>query len=119
MTHKEPIHSVGVPSRFALAGHPIHPMFIPFPIALLLAAFGADVFFATNRDPFFARAALWLAGTGALAGLGAAAFGLADFLTIERARVHTIGWIHAIAAGTTVVLAGTNWLLRLGDPVGA
>ncbi len=119
MTHKKPIHSVGVPSRFALAGHPIHPMFIPFPIALLLAALGADVFFATNRDPFFARAALWLAGTGALAALTAAAFGLADFLTIDRAREHAIGWIYAIGAGTTVALAITSWLLRLSDPIQA
>jgi FtsP/CotA-like multicopper oxidase with cupredoxin domain/uncharacterized membrane protein len=110
-------HSAGAPSRFAVAGHPIHPMLIPFPIALLLAAFGADLAFARSADPFFARAALWLAGTGALAALGAAAFGLADFLTIERARAHAIGWIHAIGAGTTIALAATSWLLRLGDPV--
>jgi FtsP/CotA-like multicopper oxidase with cupredoxin domain/uncharacterized membrane protein len=112
-------HSEAAPSRFAVAGHPIHPMLIPFPLALLLAMFGADVAFAASRDQFFARAALWLAGAGALAGLGAAAFGLADFLTIERARVHRIGWIHAIAAGTTITIATANWLLRLGDPVAA
>jgi FtsP/CotA-like multicopper oxidase with cupredoxin domain/uncharacterized membrane protein len=112
-------HSEGAPSRFAVAGHPIHPMLIPFPLALLLAMFGADLAFAASRDPFFARAALWLAGTGALAGLGAAAFGLADFLTIERARVHRIGWIHAIAATTSITIAAANWLLRLGDPVAA
>ena len=118
MTHSVD-HSEGAPSRFAVAAHPIHPMLIPFPIALLLAAFGADLAFAMSHDPFFGRAALWLAGTGVLTGLGAAAFGLADFLTIERARVHTIGWVHAIAAGTTLVLAATSWVLRLGDPVGA
>ncbi len=119
MKRPAPDHSVGAPSRFALAGHPIHPMLIPFPIALLLAAFGADLAFAMSADPFFARAALWLAGTGALAALVAAAVGLADFLTIERARLHQVGWIHAIGAGTTVVLAATSWLMRLGDPVGA
>lgn len=94
-------------------------MLIPFPIALLLAAFGADLAFAASRDPFFARAALWLAGTGALTAMAAAAFGLADFLTIERAREHRIGWVHAIGAGTTIVLAVTSWLLRVGDPAAA
>ncbi len=112
-------HSAGAPSRFALAGHPVHPMLILFPIALLLTAFGADVAFAVSRDPFFARAALWLAGAGVLAAMGAASFGLADFLTIERARAHRTGWVHAIGAGTTIVLAGASWLLRFGDPVGA
>ena len=112
-------HTFGAPSRFTVAGHPIHPMLIPFPIALLLTAFGADLAFAVSADTFFARAALWLAGIGALVATGAATVGLADFLTIERARAHTIGWVHAIGAATTVALATTSWLLRLGDPVAA
>ena len=111
-------HTAAAPSRFALAGHPIHPVLVPFPIALLLAAFGADLAFAVSGDPFFARAALWLAGLGALAAAGAAVFGLADFLTIERARAHTVGWVHAIGAGTTIVLAAASWLARVGDPIG-
>lgn len=112
-------HTAGVPSRFAIAGHPIHPMLIPFPIALLISAFGADLGFAASGDAFFARAALWLAGAGALAAAGAAAVGLADFLTIERARTHRVGWVHAFGAGTTIALAATSWLVRLGDPVAA
>jgi FtsP/CotA-like multicopper oxidase with cupredoxin domain/uncharacterized membrane protein len=112
-------HTSVAPSRFALAGHPVHPMLIPFPIALLLMAFGADLAFAASADAFFARAALWLAGVGALAALVAATIGLADFLTIERAREHTIGWVHAIGAGTTLTLAAASWLLRVGDPVAA
>ena len=112
-------HTFGAPSRFTVAGHPIHPMLIPFPIALLLTAFGADLAFAASADTFFARAALWLAGIGALVATVAATVGLADFLTIERARAHTIGSVHAIGAATTVALATTSWLLRLGDPVAA
>lgn len=117
--HASMDHNAGAPSRFALAGHPIHPMLIPFPIALLLSAFGADLAFAASNDAFFARAALWLAGLGLVAAAVAASVGLADFVTIDRARVHTVGWVHAIGAGTTLVLAAASWLARLGDPIGA
>lgn len=112
-------HTAGAPSRFAVAGHPIHPMLVPFPIALLVSAFGADLAFAVSGDPFFARVAFWLAGTGFVAAIAAASVGLADFLTIERARVHRVGWVHAAAAGTTIALAAASWLLRLSDPVAA
>lgn len=110
-------HSAGAPSRFAVAGHPIHPMLIPFPIALLLSAFAADLAFAASGDAFFARAALWLAGLGLVGAAAAASVGLADFITIDRARVHTVGWVHAIGAATTIALAAASWLTRLGDPV--
>ena len=33
------------PSKAAIAGHPIHPMLIPFPIAFLVATFVCDLIF--------------------------------------------------------------------------
>lgn len=36
-------HTTGVPSRAAIAGHPIHPALIPFPIAFLIAALATDL----------------------------------------------------------------------------
>jgi FtsP/CotA-like multicopper oxidase with cupredoxin domain/uncharacterized membrane protein len=112
-------HTTGVPSTAAIAGHPIHPMLIPFPIAFLLAAFVSDVGFWWTGDPFWARASLWLVGVGFLTGVAAAVFGLIDFWTIERAREHRIGWVHAIGNGAVLVLALASVLLRRGDPVAA
>ena len=112
-------HTQGVPSTVAIAGHPLHPMLIPFPIAFLVAAFGADMAGVGTGDPFWTRVALWLNGAGALTAALAALVGLTEFLTIARARVHPVGWIHAFGAGTVVLLATMSWLLRLGNPLAA
>ncbi len=57
-------HSQGVPSTAAIAGHPLHAMLIPFPIAFLLGALAADLAAWGTGDAFWTRAALWLAGAG-------------------------------------------------------
>ena len=112
-------HTKGVPSTAAVGGHPIHPALVALPIAFLVGAFGADVGFLVTNDPFWARGALWLMGLGAALGVVAAVPGLVDFLTIDRARVHRIAWVHALGNGIVLVLALVSWLLRLGDPVPA
>lgn len=104
------------PSRAALFGHPLHPMVIPFPIAFLVGALGADLAHWGTGDPFWARAALWLVGVGLLMGALAALLGLIDFLSIGRARAHAMGWIHALGNAAALLLSLLNWLIRLGDP---
>ena len=56
-------------SRAAIAGHPLHPMMIHFPVAALLALVPVDAAFIVGGDPFWARAGLWLAGVGAIGGI--------------------------------------------------
>lgn len=112
-------HREGVPSRAAIFGHPIHPMLIPFPIAFLVGALGADLAYWWVDDAFWARAALWLTGTGFLAGAAAAIFGLTDFIGIGRAREHAAGWIHFLGNGTALTLALVSWLIRLGGAADA
>jgi uncharacterized membrane protein len=111
-------HSGGVPSRAAIAGHPIHPMLIPFPIAFFVGALVTDLVFLLTGDPFWARTSLWLIVGGLAGGLIAAIFGLTDFLTIPRVREHSIGWIHALGNGTVLLLSLVNLLLRLANPQG-
>ena len=41
---------------------------MPFPIAALTGAFLADLQFLRTADPFWARGALWLVGTGLASG---------------------------------------------------
>ena len=112
-------HTRGVPSNAVIAGHPIHPMLIPFPIAFLIGALVTDLAYWWTADEFWARSSFWLVGAGFVAGIVAAVFGLVDFVTIDRARQHRIGWVHAIGNGAVLVLALASVLWRRGDPVAA
>ena len=106
----------GVPSTVAIAGHPLHPLSVIFPIAFLAAALGSDFGYWLTSDFFWARASLWLIGLGLAGGVLAAAIGLSDFLQIERVRKRSAGWAHLILNVSLLVLTLVNFLLRLGDP---
>ncbi|MEH1910138.1 DUF2231 domain-containing protein [Nostoc sp.] len=105
----------GVPSTVAIAGHPLHPLSVIFPIAFLAAALGSDIGYWLTGDFFWARASLWLIGLGLAGGFLAAAIGLSDFLKIERVRKRSAGWVHLILNVSLLVLSLVNFLLRLGD----
>jgi uncharacterized membrane protein len=107
-------YAEGVTSTAAIAGHPIHPMLVPFPIAFLVGALVTDLVFLGTGGGFWARASFWLLIAGVVTGLVAALFGLIDFVTIRRARAHSAGWIHFLGNLVAVVLAGVSVLLRRG-----
>lgn len=106
----------GVPSTAAIAGHPIHPMIVPFPLAFLFSVVVTDLVQLTTGDPFWARLSFWLLAAGLLTGALAAVFGLTDFLTISKVRMHTAAWVHFIGNVGAVSLAFINLLLRWDDP---
>ncbi|WP_340120781.1 DUF2231 domain-containing protein [Methylobacter svalbardensis] len=105
-------------SRMSIAGHPIHPMVIHFPVAFLLGLVGADLAYLFLADPFWARVGLWLAGLGSLGGWLAGLVGLVDLVTVSRIRNLVIAWSHALMAVMTLSLASFNWLLRINDANG-
>ncbi|MGE0315102.1 MAG: DUF2231 domain-containing protein [Lautropia sp.] len=104
-------------SRAAIAGHPLHPMMIHFPVAALLGLVPADLAWLYGGDPFWARAGLWLAGVGAVGGWVASVAGLVDLLTVRRIRSLVNAWMHALIAVMMLSLATLNWRTRLiGEP---
>jgi uncharacterized membrane protein len=105
-------------SRAAVAGHPIHPMVIHFPVAALIGLMGADLAYLWTGDAFWLRMAIWLAGVGAVGGWIASIAGLVDLLTVRRVRRLITAWMHAVLAVMLLSLATLNWLLRLSDAGG-
>ncbi|MBD2213508.1 DUF2231 domain-containing protein [Nostoc linckia FACHB-104] len=105
----------GVPSTVAIAGHPLHPLSVIFPIAFLAAALGSDFGYWLTKDFFWARASFWLIGLGLGGGVLAALIGLSDFMKIERVRKRKAGWAHLILNVSVLVLTLVNFLIRLGD----
>lgn len=103
------------PSSVAIAGHPLHPMLITFPVAYLLAVPASDLAFWWTADPFWARASLWLAGCGLLAGMLAALAGMLDFMLVKGIRRHVSSWSHFLVAVMMLSMAAASWWMRLPD----
>ncbi len=104
-------------TRVAVAGHPIHPMLVTFPIAFLLAMVPADLAWIFTGDEFWARLALWLSGTGFFMGMVAGIAGTIELLIIPGVRRRGASWSHFIVAVTLISVAFANWYLRIADPV--
>lgn len=106
-------HFDNTESRIAVLGHPIHAMSVAFPIALTFCTFGADALYWWTGDAFWARAALWAAGTGFLFGMLAGFSGTAELLLVSGIRARAPAWTHFIIAVTLLALLGANWGYRL------
>lgn len=102
-------------SYIAIAGHPLHPMLITFPVAYLMATLASDIGYWWTADPFWARASLWLAGAGLFIGLLAALAGTLDFMLVKEIRRHVTSWSHFLMAVMMLSMAGANWWLRMPD----
>lgn len=114
--HERPLR--GVPSTAAIAGHPIHPMLVPYPVAFLTGAIGSDLMARNTQDPFWSRASRWLLGAGIVSGLAAGAVGAIDYFTIRRAREKTVGKLHAYGNPLALGLAAASLSLRRNDDGG-
>lgn len=108
----------GAPSKVRLGRHPIHASLVHFPVAFVLGGLAADGAFWWTGDPFWARAALWVIGAGALLGATAALVGMADFLLVKEIRRFVSSWNHSLIAVVLVSMALANWWLRIDDPAG-
>jgi len=113
-SHESEYRDSGIVSTVAIAGHPLHPLLVTFPIGLLSAVFATDVGFLLTGDEFWARASIWLIGAGFISGIVAAVTGMSDFLRINRVRKRRAGWVHMIGNIALLSLTLVNWLIRLG-----
>lgn len=109
----------GITSTVAIAGHPLHPLIVTFPIAFLVAVLGTDLGYWLTGDLFWARASLWLLGAGFVSGIVAALTGMMDFLKIDRVRKRRAGWFHMVGNVTALGLTLINWFLRLNNEADA
>lgn len=82
-------------STASIAGHPIHPMLIPFPIAFFVATFVCDLAFWQTANGAWATGAMWLLGAGLVMAALAAVAGLTDVLGEPRIRALNDVWWHA------------------------
>ena len=108
-------HQANPRSTASIAGHPIHPMLIPFPIAFFVGTFVCDLVFWGTRNPSWFDATLWLLGAGLIMAALAAVMGLIDVLGEPKIRALNAAWWHAGGNVLVVVLEVVNFFLRYGE----
>jgi uncharacterized membrane protein len=102
-------------STLSIAGHPLHPMIVPLPIASFIGALASDIAYANTSNLFWAEASQWLLGVGILMALVAAVGGFIDFFGDARIRAIPAATRHMAGNLALVVLEAFNFFVRLGD----
>lgn len=103
-------------STVTIAGHPLHPLLVPLPIGLFVAALATDIIYISDGSVGWAEASRWLLGGGLVGTLIAAIAGFADFAGNSNIRAFRDAWMHLFANLALVLIQGVNLILRLPDP---
>ncbi|MCX5068811.1 DUF2231 domain-containing protein [Micromonospora lupini] len=101
-------------SRLKVLGHPVHPMLVMFPVALLVTAVLFDIVDTVGGPDFLAEVAYWNITVGLVGGLLAAVAGSFDLLAIPTGtRAKRVGLLHAGANIAVILLFAAVWAVRL------
>ncbi|ABP56409.1 DUF2231 domain-containing protein [Salinispora tropica] len=101
-------------SRLKVLGHPLHPMLVMFPVALLATAVLFDVVDTVGGPDFLGEVAYWNLTVGLVGGLLAAVAGTFDLLAIPTGtRAKRVALTHAAANVALILLFAAVWAVRL------
>jgi uncharacterized membrane protein len=106
-------------SAASVRKHPIHPMLIPFPIALWIFSFFADLIYVLGfGGAVWADLAFYTMAGGLIGALLAAVPGVIDYRSISDPHVKRIATWHMAVNVTVAVLFAVNLWLRIGQAPG-
>jgi uncharacterized membrane protein len=112
------IEEENMESSAKIAGHPIHPMLVVFPLGLLATAVGLDLVYVFTDNAVLPQVAFWNMGIGIVTGLLAAVFGAIDWWAIPKGtRAKAVGLWHGLGNVVLVVLFAASWLMRMDAPI--
>ena len=98
-----------------IAGHPIHPMLVPIPIACFVGTLLSDIVYWRTAEIFWADMSAWLVSVGVVIGILAALAGLVDLLSSPAIRAQGPAWPHALGNILVLILATINMLIHTRD----
>jgi len=107
-------------SPASFAKHPIHPMLVPFPIALWIFSLVSDIVYGLGwGGPIWSDMAFYTMAGGILGGLAAALPGLIDYLSLSDPVPAKIARTHMIVNLAIVAMFCVNLWLRMTAAPGA
>jgi len=103
-------------SPASIGGHPIHPMIIPFPIALWVFSLVADLIYLWRGNPVWKDSiAFYALLAGIIGAVAAAVPGLIDWLSLtDKAVVKIANWHARLNVIALLVFAGSFYLRTRG-----
>lgn len=104
-------------SKFAIAGHPIHPMLVAIPVGLFAWTFVSDlVYLAQDKDHMWYSIAFWTGIAAIVSALVAALPGFGDFVTMARKTdAREVAVVHMLLNLANVALFFAAMVLMLDD----
>ena len=102
-------------STASIAGHPIHAMIVPFPIAFFTLALVMDIAYWQSSNLTWKHFAEWLLFAGIVCGVLAAVAGAVDFIARREIRDRPPAWPHAIGNAIVLLLATLNSFVHARD----
>jgi len=102
-------------SAAQIAGHPLHPMLVPIPIACFVGTFLTDLAYWRTANLQWAVMSSWMLTVGLIVALFAVIAGLIDFLGDVRIRNLRALWIHAVGNALALILSLFNVFIHSRD----
>lgn len=102
-------------STAQIAGHPFHPMLVPFPIVCFVGTLVTDIAYWRTANMTWAVMSVWLLTAGLIIALFAVIAGFIDFLGDRRIRDLRAVWIHAIGNAIALILSIINVFVHSRD----
>lgn len=99
-------------STLQIAGHPIHPMIIPFPIAFFIATFFCDIMYWRTENTDWSTAAYYLLIAAVISAIAAALTGITEYRGDRKIRQLSAARQHMIGNTIVLILGGINWYIR-------
>ena len=109
------LSSPNLSSTARIAGRPVHPALVPFPIAFFVGALVTDLAYWRTADMMWADFSVWLITAGLIMGACAAIAGAIDFLGNRQIRRLSPAWAHALGNIVALALALLNAFVHSRD----
>lgn len=99
--------------KATVAGHPLHPLLVTFPIGSYVAAVIADIIFLAGGSSFWGTMSMWLIAFGLAGSLIAGFFGFIDYLTAPMsAQARQVANLHMMLNVAVIIVFGVAFAAR-------
>jgi uncharacterized membrane protein len=99
--------------KATVAGHPVHPVLVTFPIGSYVSAVIADIIYVTSGGSFWGTMSTWLIAFGLAGSFVAAFFGFVDYLSAPMsAQARRVANAHAMFNICAIIVFGVAFVAR-------